>query len=83
MMWLTGLCFLVLVLSVVAYTVGGYKYKSLSISGMTLSSIGLVVSVFLLVPAGKQPGLPTLMSELSHIHPLRASNYGTVGGRRR
>ena len=83
-MWqLTVFCVIVLVLSIVAYTVGSPMYKPLGIPGMVAASIGILASVFLMVPPSKEPGLPTLVDDLSHLNPMRASNYTVVGGKRR
>lgn len=83
-MWqFTVFCVVVLGSSVVAYTVGDPSYKPAGISGMLASSIGILVSVYLMVPSSKEPGLPTLVSDLSHLSPTRASNYTPAGGKRR
>jgi len=83
MWYLTIFCVIVLILSVIAYTMGSPRYKSFGIPGMVVSTAGILVSIFLMVPAGKEPGLPTLVSDLYHLNPTRASNYTPTGGKRR
>ena len=83
-MWqLTIFCVVILILSVLAYTVGDPSFKPAGISGMVASSIGILASVYLMVPARKEAGLPTLVGDLSHLNPMRASNYTPAGGKRR
>jgi hypothetical protein len=83
-MWqITVFCVVALIVSVVLYTVGGPRYKSFGIPGMVVSTAGILVSIFLMVPAGKEPGLSTLASDLYHLNPTRASNYTAIAGKRR
>ena len=77
------LCIVVYVLSVIAYNLAGPSYENIAVSGMVVSGIGGFVAVLLMSLPKKTPGLPTLLDDLSHLNPLRASNYTPAGGKRR
>ena len=76
-------CVVLLIISVIVYTLGDPSYKPAGVSGMVIAGLGIVIYALLLVPPSKEAGLPSLVDDLSHLNPMRPSNYTPAGGKRR